>query len=748
MPGVYEKPPKRSELLKEVSFILSLLKRNQKDGDWSEVMNTGVPMLLDLFAAERSKARSEASAEKEKQEREREEGQENGRKNERPLSELEARKEKEVAEVFFVGGVHAEFCDILKVAGHRNDTGDVMPILAVSRMAAVFDAAHCRVLTEGLQRLKVLWADPKGLTHVAQTLASVALFGLGPPLVSALIPASLLWVGASNLIRETRCPCSPCELQRRLLKISRNRDEIGVVQAAKDKKQICMSLVRGGGPGILREIFRTVASMRRRTGPSDSPVSEEQTVCEGQTGAQDHCYLDQALQFASWTLLLCSWPYEELHSGESILEFDNQSLLNTILDCFPVNDHGFLDSVSSLNLPGASSLLSVTLHLLLRLPAKTRAPLARKVNVIFRQVLEHLSRNIAARDPYTVSGKFFANYADIVPSDPPQTTDSATEDVNQDAHEEQRITDARPTVEILLLTPLFMGLLQSTFSEQNHDSASRGKATSVQVPSHATVSSDAPETDQDGGTEGLRTQALVTVGIAACQSLIDMYEYLRPLLSTWNGLDSRCSFVQFKGPLTPEIKKPFLPSRECLPPCTAVSLMPGFDFRGFYYSLVSAMLTLLGGMRLHSLPVRRWRFAENPAAKAGGSAAVGGLASAARKLLDFQKKELTEGCSYIKSAAAIVIMRAEQASALLLREEAHLKAGNLSTVVDDEAVDEECGTTINEDSGSGKSSELFPSESACLSREKKECMGRDLLGDPTEDRHEASNSVERCRSAC
>ncbi|CBZ54676.1 conserved hypothetical protein [Neospora caninum Liverpool] len=499
-------------------------------------------------------------------------------------------------------------------------------------MAGVFDRDRCQILTEGLQHLNVLWTSPKGLTDVAQTLASVALFGLGPPLVSALIPASLLWVAASNLIRETRCPCSLCELQRRLLKISRNRDEIGVVQAAKDKKQICVSLVRGGAPGLLRQVFRTVAEMRRRT----SSVREHKT--EDPTGTQDECYLDQALQFASWTLLLCSWPYEELHRGESIIEYDKFSLLDAALECFPVNDQGFLESVSSLNLPGASSLLSVILHLLLRLPPKTRAPIAKKVNLVFRPMLQHLSRSIAERDPYPVSAKFFAESAETESNAPNQESEGTSAESAGTDVKEQHIADTQPTVEFLLLTPLFMGLLQSLFVEEVNEPIPC-KRESLSDPSEEDAQSpSASATDSiiEAGVQ--QTHALVGLGIAACQSLIDMYEYLRPLLNTWDGLDSQHCFAQHKDAKEPVTQKPFLPSRECLPPSTTVSLMPGFDFRGFYYSLVSAMLTLLGGMRLRSLPERRWRFAENPAAKAGGSAAIGGLASAARKLLDFQKK--------------------------------------------------------------------------------------------------------------
>ncbi|EPR60109.1 hypothetical protein TGGT1_237170 [Toxoplasma gondii GT1] len=686
MPGVYAKPPKRSELSKEVTFILSLLEKKRREGAWAEVMNTCVAMLLDLFAAERSKARAEAIHEKEKHDRERAKGAGTGGQREIPLSEFEARKERDVAEVFFVGGVHAVFCDILQHASGNSEIGDIMPILAVSRMAAVFDRDHCQILTEGLQRLEGLWTSPKGLTHIAQTLASVALFGLGPPLVSALIPASLLWVGASNLIRETRCPCSPCELQRRLLKISRNRDEIGVVQAAKDKKQICVSLVRGGGPGLLRQIFRTAAELRRRT----SSVSEQKT--EDPTSTQDQCYLDQALQFASWTLLLCSWPYEEVHGGESILAYDKCSLLDAALECFPVSDAGFLESASSLTLPGASSLLSVLLHLLLRLPQKARTPLAKKINLVFRPVLQHLSRRIAERDPYPASAKFFAESADTVSNTPSQGSQGTSAESKAVGVKEQHPADAQPTVEFLLLTPLFMGLLQSMFAEELNERTPCKKESLQNASEKEPHSPRAATTDEINVTADPQTHALVGLGIAACQSLLDMYEYLRPLLNTWEGLESQHCFVEHKGTKEPATQKPFLPSRECLPPSTTVSLMPGFDFRGFYYSLVSAMLTLLGGMLLQSLPERRWRFAENPAAKAGGSAAIGGLASAARKLLDFQKKELSEGCSYIKNAANIVILRAEQASALLLREEAQLKIHKMHVVDGDSWADEEHGS--------------------------------------------------------
>ncbi|PHJ22457.1 hypothetical protein CSUI_003692 [Cystoisospora suis] len=782
MPGIYAKPPKRTEMLREVAFMLSLLEKRKKENNWSEVMNICLPMLLDELAAERVKARAEAAKEKEKLDAEA--GDQNKVQS---LADLEARKEKEVAEVFFVGGLHTVLCDLLELACQHPEIGDVMPILneyqrlllteidpfdddigcvpllvyflserhhfyvdihwqhqeltlmqkflsallsllktqqgasaatkspasrtsgdatvlreqdgsssatavaeqpeqtrvaavkllcrtlfsypphrVVSRMAAVFDPLRCRTLVDAIVGASTLWDTPKGLNHIAQTTASIAIFGIGAPLVSALVPASLLWVASTNLIRESRCPCTPCELQRRLIKISRNRDEIGVLQAAQDKKQICYSLVRGGMPILLAKLFRAVGEMRRHEGlwRASSPDREYD---------QDSCYLDQALQFASWTMLLCSWSYEEMHGGESILSVNNDTLLVSVLECFPISQKTFLDSLTSMDLPGTSSVLAVTLHLILRLPPATRHRISCKSNVVFRPLLDHIGRLLAARDPYPAAAKPAPEPADATTSASlPQedlclaknqgsyvwgelTVAAVTDGVGNDQTDDPGDPDSRQSqvkVDMLLLAPAFMGLLQSVFSQE--------------LPT---------ETGNEGQREPPREvhnrKALVTMGIAASQALVNIYEYLRPLLSKWENRESQQAFENREQTVS-DVKAsgtPFLPSREYLPPFTAPSLLPGFDYRTFYYSVTSAMLTLLGGMKLHSLPERRWRFAENPAAEAGGSAAIGGLASAARKILGFQKKELDEGCTYIKNASNIIILRAEQASALLLREE-------------------------------------------------------------------------------
>lgn len=186
-------------------------------------------------------------------------------------------------------------------------------------------------------------------------------------------------------------------------------------------------------------------------------------------------------------------------------------------------------------------------------------------------------------------------------------------------------------VDMLLLAPAFMGLLQSVFSEE----------LPIEPGARSTlVGKDVSEGQSEAPREVHNRKSLVTTGIAASQAFVNMYEYLRPLLGKWENRGSQQTFenTEQTSSQAKPTGAPFLPSREYLPPCTAPSLLPGFDYRSFYYSVTSAMLTLLGGMQLHSLPERRWRFAENPAAKAGGSAAIGGLASAARKILEFQKK--------------------------------------------------------------------------------------------------------------
>lgn len=104
---------------------------------------------------------------------------------------------------------------------------------------------------------------------------------------------------------------------------------------------------------------------------------------------------------------------------ECVLDLDfccfNQA---AVFECFPVSQKAFLDALVSMDLPGTSSVLAVTLHLLLRLPPGTRLRLSRKANVVFRPLLDHMARLLVARDPYPTAA--------ILGTDPPDAATAAS----------------------------------------------------------------------------------------------------------------------------------------------------------------------------------------------------------------------------------------------------------------------------------------------------------------------------------
>ena len=55
-----------------------------------------------------------------------------------------------------------------------------------------------------------------------------------------------------------RCPCNTCEFQRRLLKLARNRDELGVQASTEAKRQICYALVRAGVVDFLTQVLNAI----------------------------------------------------------------------------------------------------------------------------------------------------------------------------------------------------------------------------------------------------------------------------------------------------------------------------------------------------------------------------------------------------------------------------------------------------------------------------------------------------------
>ncbi|KAL8430323.1 hypothetical protein ACSSS7_005991 [Eimeria intestinalis] len=112
------------------------------------------------------------------------------------------------------------------------------------------------------------------LLQQVETVAAIAFFGVGPALTRKAVRAALSWSCSSFACRDERCPCSSCEFHRRLLKLLRCRDELGVQSSTEAKRQICFSLVRANVTGFLDQALRATPTANTSTdflgGPSGS----------------------------------------------------------------------------------------------------------------------------------------------------------------------------------------------------------------------------------------------------------------------------------------------------------------------------------------------------------------------------------------------------------------------------------------------------------------------------------------------
>lgn len=127
MPGIYSKPPRRAEFASDIRCLVkAATNRLNCEGEWETYVHT----LADEIGAERSKARQEALAEC---------NMVNGlpelddpAAQRRKLQQLVARKEVEVAEVFFECGIHGFFCKVLEKANESMNPALFERLLGVS----------------------------------------------------------------------------------------------------------------------------------------------------------------------------------------------------------------------------------------------------------------------------------------------------------------------------------------------------------------------------------------------------------------------------------------------------------------------------------------------------------------------------------------------------------------------------------------------------------------------------------------
>lgn len=141
MPGVYSKPPRRAEFASDIHCIIETATEClQSGGKWDAYVHT----LVEEIEAERGKARQEISPEYEEKEVSHKSGDSIAQRTK--FRQLVARKEVEVAEVFFECGVHRFFCKLLEKVEHSMNPVVFERILGVGPI--VLQGNVCTILEE------------------------------------------------------------------------------------------------------------------------------------------------------------------------------------------------------------------------------------------------------------------------------------------------------------------------------------------------------------------------------------------------------------------------------------------------------------------------------------------------------------------------------------------------------------------------------------------------------------------------
>ncbi|KAL8432438.1 hypothetical protein Efla_000215 [Eimeria flavescens] len=750
MPGIYSKPPRRAEFASDIRCLLeSAAPKLLVDNAWILCVQT----LLDEFETERAKARQEAALEKEGGAAAANGLTEEEITNKIKRLQLVARKEVEVAEVFFECGVHEFFCKILETAdpsAHSAVFGQILrvydvyllievdpfdddmglvsllnfflserhayyidihwrenelshmqlfvsallrllafqsaekgvlclssqstsnsqeasprqkpescmhlkleaarllrsalwtfpPHRVVSRMALAFSRVRCAELLRGCSSMLAdssssSLADVDLLAVQVEVVAAVAFFGVGPAIIRQAVPAALAWSCSSFVesggqiclhhAHPFRCPCSSCEFQRRLLKLLRNRDELGVQTSAEAKRQICFSLVRAGVTDFLiqaAEAAKTVAAGIDRSALHAASSRTASSVFEG----------------IAWILLLCSWAYEDVHQGQSILSARNTSLLGSLVAALEAASEAAPSDLAIFSGDGgASTLLRVLLCLLLKTNACERrrllqvaGPLLSKLAVRLCKILQRLSPNAC-----NAGGE-------------------QDQDLLADADGQAHRSTSKPR-------RMQQSLSAVAASDASLDPQERGLKTALLLlsfsalffepptSSSCTPSASAAEHQQQQQEEAVCPQMTALLA-GSCQSLADIFELLHPRFAHMNS--EAAAEEQLEG--------------GAAGPPAALTGPAGFEPRQFFLGLLGLMAVLMGALSLQGVEPLRWRFVRNPLG-AAQPATAGGFASLARLLLAHSKKTHEEGCQINKKLAGLVVLRSEQAAAMVLR---------------------------------------------------------------------------------
>ncbi|XP_026190914.1 uncharacterized protein LOC34623268 [Cyclospora cayetanensis] len=756
MPGIYSKPPRRSEFASDICCLVEAATECLRCGGNFE---SYVQTLADEIEKERNKAREEAVKECVPQSDTVELSlghDDDGAKRRAKMQLFIARKEMEVAEVFFECGVHNFFCKVIEVPEQATNPAVFVQLFNVYEVFQLVevdpfddDLGLMSLLTYFLSErhayyIDINWKDNE-LSHMQLFLSALLHFisFKAPPecnstlsrstvsdastdeyqmflqctdtwdflqLTAIRLLRSTLWTfpphrvlkmtallsfrlfafagtGDENGLRSSffrslytcttpplkprlvlsgvlvhrllRCPCSTCEFHRRLLKLSRNRDELGVQGASEAKRQVCYALVRGGVGHFLEQALN--AARTAAGNAQDLSVS-----------------LTGIFQAAAWILLLCSWAYEEVHQGHSILSANQMKLMKEILEtleffyCLP-------SSALERSCDDAhSSLLRVVISLLLRAGVAERRSMMHMGRPTFVKLAASLCSKVTqlttlncseektgedtgvdsehehaatCGEPVVPSYGHTFTFSHLAHETPQHTGLMARKRVaallNSDSTSAVAVNDAvlDPKERALKSSMVLFGLMVLLFDPETGGSSLPCRTATDQL--------------QQNDEQQLLPPATIQLFMESCQSLLELYEYLHPRFAHLQDASERAGLSD-----TVDLATSRAPEE--------ATGQAGFDPREFFLGVVGLMAVLMGSLALQGVEQKRWRFIPNPAANIQ-PANAGGFASAARATMTHYSKMQNETCQTIKKLAGLVILRSEQAAGMVLRSQ-HLSA--------------------------------------------------------------------------
>ncbi|KAL8447973.1 hypothetical protein Emag_004087 [Eimeria magna] len=639
MPGIYSKPPRRGEFAADMRCLVEAADASFKAGEeWTSY----VSMIIDELEKERAKARQEVS-EEEKTQKEVEKANDSEERKRKSHQQLVARKEIEVAEVFFECGVHTFFCNAVEQADpsvHPAVLEQILRVYEVYQLIEVDpfddDMGVVSLLNFFLSErhsyyIDIHWRENE-LSHMQAFISSflkLASFRVG-------LSEAFSCISTQSTASESSLPdTSPHKAIQSKTHLS---DE------AARLLHVCLwtfpphrveaeALQRSTPWPPLPSLASVPHSPEKLSEPRSLGRAARSPVA--MRGGLIMPAGVHALDFATPLVFLHETDHSQQNSRITYKCMIKQNKASTMEALHARNrassGAGFLGGPG-----GPLTLLRVVLHLLL----KTNAPERQRLMQLGEPQLAHIASCLCSR---------------LAQLSPTAGSATAAEEHTHALNQEQGCPEASspvpvndasldPKEEALTFCLILLGLAQLLF---DHEAAR-------EVPSTPAASEEGGRIQRQKAGVSAETVAQTARG---CQALADIYEYLHP------------RFAHLKEEAHAAAEEEVHDAASMRTPPAEVIGQAGFDPREFFLGIVGIMALLMGSLSLQGVEQLRWRFVENPLATVL-PASAGGLASTARSMLAHYKKTQEEGCEIVKKLTSLVVLRSEQAAGMVLRSRA------------------------------------------------------------------------------